>query len=109
MEQENRRGGKEEMKKLILAAMLTAILLTGCDNGQAGTRVIGSVYPKIRQYGMDTDGYTYYYAVDERTGVVYLMFGGVYSSGITVALNTDGTPVTEEQLEAWGEDNELTD
>lgn len=66
----------------------------------------GDVYPKITQYGADTRINTYYYAVDERTGVVYLLFEAGKRAGITVALNADGTPVTKEQLEAWRSDDE---
>lgn len=94
------------MKKLILAALLVAVMLTGCDVGQDGTTVKGDVYPKITQYGADTEEYTYFYALDERTGTVYLMFSGFRCAGITVALNPDGTPVTKEQLKAWRGDNE---
>ena len=89
------------MKKLILAAMLAAVMLTGCNNGQTGTTVKGDVFPRIIQYGTDTGMNTYYYVVDERTGVVYLVFEAYRRGGITVALNADGTPVTKEQLKAW--------
>ena len=103
-------GGKEKMKKLILAAILAAVMLTGCDAGRTGTTVKGGVYPKIMQYGADTGRYIYFYAVDERTGAVYFIFRGENGgSGITVALNADGTPVTKEQLEAWRGDNEHID
>lgn len=94
------------MKKLMLAALLAAVMLTGCDAGQKGTAVKGGVYPKIVQYGADTGEYTYFYTVDERTGVVYIVLDGLYRGGITVALNADGTPVTKEQLEAWRTDDE---
>ena len=97
------------MKKLILAAILAAVMLTGCDAGQTGTKVEGGVCPKITQYGTDTGEYIYFYAVDERTGVVYIMLNGAYRAGITVALNADGTPITKEQLETWGSDDECTD
>lgn len=97
------------MKKLILAAILAAVMLTGCDGGYAGTMVEGLVYPKITQYGVHTEINSYFYAVDERTGVVYLLFNGEKRAGITVALNADGSPVTKEQLEAWRGDNERAD
>lgn len=92
------------MKKLILAAILAATMLTGCDTGQKGTKVRGDVYPKITQYGTDTEEYTYFYAVDERTGTVYLLFDAFRRAGITDAVNADGSPVTKEQLEAWRDD-----
>ena len=94
------------MKKLILAALVAAVMLTGCDSGKAGTKVERSVYTKITQYGTGTGTNSYFYVVDERTGVVYIAFEGLYRGGITVALNADGTPVTKEQLEAWRSDDE---
>ena len=98
------------MKKLMFAAVLAAVMLTGCDAGRTGTLVRGSVHPIITQYGTDTGYHTYFYAVDERTEVVYFIFRGDNGrSGITVALNADGTPVTKEQLEAWSGDDERTD
>ena len=93
------------MKKILIAAILAAVMLTGCDAGQNGTYVKSLTYPKITQYGTDTGTYTYFYAVDERTGVVYLVLSGAYRAGITVALNADGTPVTKEQLEVWRDEN----
>lgn len=92
------------MKKLIFAAVLVAAVLTGCDSGQRGATVEGSIYPKITQYGADTVEYTYFYAVDERTGTVYLLFNAHNRAGITNAVNIDGTPVTREQLEKWRDD-----
>ena len=102
-------GGKEKMKKLILAVMLTAIMLTGCDAGKSGMKVESLTHPKITQYGVNTNTYVYSYAVDERTRVVYIIFDSKYRAGIAVALNADGTPVTKEQLEAWRGDNEHID
>ena len=95
------------MKKLILAAVLAITMLTGCDSGQPGTKVEGSVYPKITQYGINTYKNTYYYAVDERTGVVYILFSSHKQAGITVALNPDGTPVTKNSLKRGGTNNEM--
>ena len=92
------------MKKLIFATVLAAIMLTGCDNGQRGTTTKGGIYPKITQYGADTQNYKYFYVLDERTGTVYLMFSGFRCAGITDAVNADGSPVTKEQLEAWRDD-----
>ena len=41
----------------------------------------------------------YVYIVDTNTGVVYLKFQDIYfGTAITVMLNSDGTPVTAEQL-----------
>lgn len=77
------------MKKLILAAILATVMLTGCDKKEKDFRE----YP-TREY--------FSYVADEHTGVVY-----IYTShGITVALNIDGTPVTKDQLETWRGDDE---
>lgn len=97
------------MKKILLAAVLVAVMLTGCDSGQRGTTVKGDVYPKITQYGIDTGEFTYFYAVDGRTGTVYLLFEAYGRGGITVALNADGTPVTKEQLKAWSKEEEAAE
>ena len=79
-------------KKLILAAVLATVMLTGCDNKDFSSEngVTGS----------------YRYFVDNHTGVVYIEYNGGYRGGITVALNADGTPVTKEQFEAWRGDND---
>ena len=80
------------MKKLILAAILAAVMLTGCNI-------------KEKDFKEYTTGEYFGYVADEHTGVVY-----IYTNhGITVALNADGSPVTKEQLEAWRGDNEHID
>ncbi len=40
----------------------------------------------------------YYYTVDKNTGVVYLSYDGYRRHSITVMLNSDGTPITADQL-----------
>ena len=84
------------MKKLMLAALLAAVMLTGCSNKKDFASENGG-----------TGGCRY--VVDNHTGVVYIEYNGGYHGGITVALNADGTPVTKEQLEAWRGDNEHID
>lgn len=76
------------MKKLILAAMLASVMLTGCDIKEKD----------FREY---STGDYFSYVADEHTGVVY-----IYTNhGITVALNADGSPVAKDQLETWRGDN----
>lgn len=88
------------MRKVIAILPLFALLLTGCDTGTTGTYVSSQEsQPRITVYAADASSPTYYYVVDDRTGVVYLEFDGLYRAGITVMLNPDGTPVTKDQLE----------
>ena len=89
------------MRKAIAILPLVALLLTGCDIGTYGTKVSSQEsQPRITVYAADAaNTLTYYYVVDDRTGVVYLQFDGFYRGGITVMLNPDGTPVTKDQLE----------
>jgi len=88
------------MRKAIAILPLAALLLTGCDKGTHGTNVSSQEYqPRITVYAADANTITYYYIVDDRTGVVYLQFDGMYRAGITPMLNPDGTPVTKDQLE----------
>ena len=47
-----------------------------------------------------TDG-TYYYTVDERTGVVYIEYDGIHRHAMAVAYNADGTVMTKEQIEKY--------
>ena len=44
------------------------------------------------------DGGVYYYTIDKNTGIVYLSYDAYRRHAITVMLNSDGTPVTAEQL-----------
>lgn len=82
------------MKKLILAAVLAAVMLTGCSN-----------IKNVNDFTAEGSFYDNYgYLIDEHTGVVYIKYNGGNRGGITVALNADGTPVTKEQLEAWRSD-----
>ncbi len=63
------------------------------------------ICPHVKAYGSfaDIDGKTYQYLIDENTSVVYLYVQSGAKCGITVVLNTDGSPMTEEQLKALTE------
>lgn len=83
------------MKKLILAAILASVMLTGCS-------ISKDVNDFTTEGSFEYDAFGYF--VDEHTGVVYIKYNGGNRGGITVALNADGSPVTKEQLEAWRDD-----
>lgn len=90
------------MKKLLAIVLICLIGLTGCDTGKAASQHSDiKIYPDISEYAVDvTDiNNTYYYIVDNKTGVVYIGMFGYKRAGIAVALNADGTPMTKEQLE----------
>ena len=80
---------------------MIASVLNGCGTGVASSeRYAQDVCPnviEIGDYSGATDGY--FYLVDKNTGVVYLCYQGTYRRAITVMLNTDGTPITAEQLD----------
>lgn len=90
---------------IITVSILIVLCLTGCSKaGRQASTVIDSkiAYPNMTVYEDRDD--RFYYAVDESTGVVYLIYisnEGYYNStgGITVAYNSDGTVMTKEQLE----------
>lgn len=97
------------MRKMIVIICLTAMLfmLTGCGEGQSSsTPRYSSEYtvPDISILAKDTPTYNYFYLLDNNTGVVYLQFDAYDRSGITVALNADGTPLTIDQIKAENED-----
>ena len=89
------------MKRLfiMICILLICIALSGCDDGrEAGHRDSYGVNPIMTIYGKDADKVYFYYAVDERTGVVYIM-GGAYNRGyMSTTLKADGTPMLKEQL-----------
>lgn len=86
-------------KAIIIAFCLLCLFLCGCDDGrEAERRDSYGAKPIMVIYGKDAEPGYFYYAVDERTGVVYIM-GGAYSRGyMAPALNADGTPMLKDQL-----------
>ena len=91
------------MRKMIAIICLTAMLfmLTGCKEGQSiSTQGYSSEYisPYISILAKDASSYTYFYVLDNNTGVVYLQFSAYGRAGMTVALNADGTPLTIDQI-----------
>lgn len=86
-------------KALIIFMILSLFLLSGCDYGSKARNIDSNgISPDMTILGKDVVEYTFTYAIDERTEVVYIILDGFRRGGITVALNADGTPVTKEQL-----------
>lgn len=78
----------------LVKVVLSALLLTGCANphtsyNEKGPNIM-TVYSSDNEY--------FYYAIDENTEVVYLMFIATYRGGITVAYNADGTIMKKSDL-----------
>ena len=98
------------MRKSFLLAVVVIVLifaLTGCGPTEAerGEHVVkdSGLVPDITTYKNSSfsplsNNLAYQYAVDNRTGVVYLSFRYDRGGGITVMLNADGTPVTIDQI-----------
>lgn len=80
---------------LIIVFLLLSITLAGCASGSKAANE--NPTPEIIEIPDNYD-HGYKYLVDRRTGVVYLSYEGAKYYGMTVMLNTDGTPVTADQL-----------
>ncbi len=78
----------------LIKIVLSALLLTGCSNPH--TAYNGKGPTNMTVYSSDNEHF--YYAIDEDTEVVYLMFIATYRGGITVAYNADGTIMKKSDL-----------
>ena len=88
------------MKKLLII-FLCCLCFSGCSIENASTARVDTSYtitPNITSFGNYYTTLNYYYIVDNNTGVVYLMVDGAYRCALSVMLNSDGTPVTIDQL-----------
>lgn len=79
---------------VLIKIVLSVLLLTGCGNPHTVHNKKGPAIMTV--YSSDND--TFFYAIDENTGVVYLMFSAPYKGGITVAYNADGTIMKKSDL-----------
>lgn len=78
----------------LIKIVLSALLLTGCSNPHTSYNEKGPVTMTV--YSSDNE--YFYYAIDESTEVVYIMFSAPYKGGITVAYNADGTIMKKSDL-----------
>lgn len=86
-------------KIIVIMFCILCLCLSGCDDGRkAEYRNSYGVKPTMIIYGEDEGNAWFSYAVDERTGVVYILGGGGYRGYMAPALNADGTPMLKDQL-----------
>ena len=84
--------------KILTAVLAVSLFVTGCgflDNSDTKEKS-QKPEPNIYETGTGFPGYSY--IVDKNTGVVYLYYSGAQRAGLTVMVNTDGTPITADQL-----------
>lgn len=84
--------------KKILIGLSCILMLIGCGTDATSAKEnYQNITPNIVQIENSYRA-SYFYLLDKNTGVVYLQYSDGYAAGMTVMLNTDGTPVTAEQL-----------
>jgi hypothetical protein len=73
--------------------------MSGCSKNteRATIDVSSEVTPNVMVTSDIANG-SYYYLIDQNTGVVYLGYYSYQRCAISVMLNRDGSPVTAEQL-----------
>ena len=79
---------------IVLLIALVALFGVLADGNGATTVASEGIRPDVTAYGNGS----YFYLVDNRTGVVYLEYSFSYQHGLSVMLNPDGSPVTMDQL-----------
>lgn len=78
---------------------ILCVCLSGCDGGkEAEYRESYEVKPSMIIYGKDAGNMFFYYAVDKKTGVVYIIGDGYNWGGMAPAFNADGTLMLKDQL-----------
>jgi hypothetical protein len=82
------------MKKFLLMVTMACVLIS-CSPSNVDAN--GDSISTLDFLKFKLDEY-YSYIVDKDTGVVYLEYDYYYRHALTVMLNTDGTPVTAEEL-----------
>lgn len=90
---------------LFFFSVICILAFSGCESKNTKKKTEKDDYPipQITTYTdkkreADVKYEKYYYAVDEKTGVVYIVYENQHQYAMTPALNTDGTPVTKNQL-----------
>lgn len=78
------------MRKILL--LLPVLLMTGCGDYK---QVVATEGNSNIYYFQDSINFDIY--IDEKTCVEYILFGDNLQSGLSVRLNTDGTPMLNEE------------
>ncbi len=85
------------MFKKFIVSICIALTLTGCSHAEV--RKYNESDPASDFiYLEDNTRDDFTYMIHKSTGVVYLRYGCTSSLGITVLFNSDGTPMTADQL-----------
>ena len=89
------------MRKALLAVEVAALLLCGCEGNAVSWSESDVIRMDVqRRFVSDCDSDAFGVVVDSHTGVTYLTWtrgsGNTKVGGITVLLNSDGTPVISE-------------
>lgn len=85
---------------LFILVGIMVFVLCGCIDNPPVRKDAGDIKPPVTilSNGSNLEDADFFYVIDDRTGVVYLGFEGYKRAGITVMLNTDGSPITYDQI-----------
>lgn len=103
------------MKKIFVIMMLASLItftLSGCTKETNETYAlkdsVWSISPKLSIYknkNNPASDLEFFYAVDDRTNLVYIMGYGFHTMSMTPAYNEDGTIMTKDQLLSMEEED----
>lgn len=100
---------KNNRKKIMLFILvgIMVFILCGCSDNPPIRKDTEDIKPSVTilSNSDQLDCANFFYTIDNRTGVVYLGFHNGYRAGIAVMLNTDGSPVTYDQIKEEVENN----
>ena len=90
------------MRKLVAATLAACLLLCGCGGNGIIRDESNNKLNTGGRFLCDSSAYLFETVVDTHTGVTYLVWtsgsGNASKGGITVLLNSDGTPVISEEV-----------
>lgn len=100
---------KINRKKVVVFILvgIMAFVLCGCIDNPPVRKDAGDIKPPVTILSNESnlEDADFFYVIDDRTGVVYLGFEATSRAGITVMLNTDGSPITYDQINEEVEDD----
>lgn len=93
---------KNQSKKVMLFVLIgiMVFILCGCSDNPPMRKDAGDIKPSVTILSNSDrlECADFFYIIDNKTGVVYLGFENSHRAGITVMLNTDGSPITYDQI-----------